>query len=154
MKTTIIDIFKEFIELSYTPSKHYSPRDIKVDSYIICRCSSSNYTIHYLYNGSSFIIPRNWGDIFSSFNVYLGDRINYVNDEKDLDKVGQVIRLMTKLFIRFDRSFKDIPGQEVLDILGELSLISTDYFRVWCKDALRIELEPLEFISIGNNVKI
>ena len=61
---------------------------------------------------------------------------------------------MTNLFIRLDRSFINTPGQEVLDILGELSLISTDIFRVWCKDELKIELEPLEFISIGNNIKI
>ena len=149
----MIDIFKEFIELSYTPSKHHSQGDIKVDSFIICRCSSSSYTIQYLYNGSSFRIPRLWGDIFSSFNIYLGDRVNYLDTECD-SVVDKVIKLMTNLFIRLDRSFINTPGQEVLDILGELSLISTDIFRVWCKDELKIELEPLEFISIGNNIKI
>ena len=85
----------------------------------------------------------------------MGDRVNYLKDpSKDYNKIEQVIRGMTRLFIKLDRSFKDTPGQEVLDILGELSLISTDDFRVWCKDELGINLDPLEFISISNNIKI
>jgi hypothetical protein len=96
-----------------------------------------------------------WGDIFSSFNVYLGDRVDYLTEsDKNLSKVEQVIKKMTNLFIRLDRSFKDVPGQEVLDILGDLSLISTDDFRVWCKDELNVELRPLKFTSINNNVMI
>lgn len=151
---TILDIFQEFMKLSYVPSKHFPIKDIRVDNYIICRCDISNYIIQYLYNGSSFVIPRKWGDIFSSFNVYLGDRVNYLRETEKDNKIEQVIKGMTNLFIRLDRSFKDIPGQEVLDILGDLSLINTDDFRVWCKDELNIELDPLEYISISNNIKI
>lgn len=152
---TILDIFQEFMKLSFVPSKCYPIKDIRVDNYIICRCDNLNYTILYLYNGSSFVIPRLWGDIFSSFNVYLGDRVDYLTEsDKNLSKVEQVIKKMTNLFIRLDRSFKDVPGQEVLDILGDLSLISTDDFRVWCKDELNVELRPLKFTSINNNVMI
>ena len=151
MNTTLLNVFKEFLQLSYIPSKKFIEKDILIDNYIICRYTNSGYNFIYLYNGSCFKISRDWRDIFSSFNVYVGDRLDYLTPSEKNNKVESIIYLMTELSMYLDRSMNGIPGQKVLDILGELSLISTDNFRDWCKKETNIDLGPLVFESLGNN---
>ena len=154
MKTTLTEIFKEFLELSYSPSKTILEKDVQVDNYIICRYCNSGYKIIYLYNGSCFYIPNDWRDIFSSFNVYVGNRLDYLTPSEKNNEAESIIYLMTELSMYLDRSMSGISGQKVLDILGELSLIGTWNFREWCKKETNIELGPLVFESLGNNLKI
>lgn len=154
MSTTLLDIFKEFIQLSYVPSKNLFEKDVQIDNYIICRYTKFGYKIIYLYNGSCFCIPREWRDIFSSFNVYVGSRLEYLTSSDTSNKIESVIYLMTELSMYLDRYMNGIQGQKVLDILGELSLISTDFFRDWCKKEANIDLGPLVFESLGNNLRI
>jgi hypothetical protein len=154
MNATLLDIFKEFLQLSYIPSKKLIEKDVQIDDYIICRYTNSGYKFIYLYNGSCFKIPREWRDIFSSFNVYVGNRLDYLVFSEENNKVESVIYLMTELSMYLDRSMNGISGQKVLDNLGELSLISTDNFRDWCKKETNIDLGPLVFESLGSNLKI
>lgn len=110
----------------------------------------------YLYCGASFSIPDPWGNIFSAFNVYLGDRINYLGIE-DFDELGDIektVYLMTKLFILLDRNLNNNSGQELLNILGKLSDIDTESFRLWMLEKYELRIEALEFNTINGNIKI
>lgn len=157
MKTTIISVFTEFMKLSYVSSTkpRNSFEDLKIDEYIICRRQGDKVSIIYLHNGARFIIPSGWADIFSSFNVFLGSRLNYIGllDEENSDS-EVIIYLMTKLFINLEKKLINTDIDEVLDILGELGIRNTDKFREWCKTEFNIDLEPLEFISLNGNIKI
>ena len=154
MSTTLLEVFKEFLQLSYIPSKKLSEKDVNIDNYIICRYYNSGYRIIYLYNGSCFNIPRDWRDIFSSFNVYVGSRFEYLKPSAVDNKLESIIYLMTELSMYLDRSMNGISGQKILDVLGELSFISTEKFRDWCKKEANIDLGPLVFESLGSNLKI
>lgn len=146
-------IFSEFINLSYTPSKTRFFRDFKISECIICREDENGYTIIYLYNGTRFNIPWEISDIFSSFNVYLGSRIEYLS-KNSKDNIDNTIRLLTQLFIYLGNRLHNVQGQEVLDILGELSLLSTEDFRDWYNKEFKIELKPLRFLSLLNDIEI
>ncbi len=156
MIETVKSVFTEFMKLSYVPSqnKQHYLRDLKIDNYILCRYEETKVSIIYLHTGSMFIIPEPWADIFSSFNVFLGDRLNYLKQAEEVDDIEVMIYIMTSLSVCLDSRLHNIPGQEVLDLLGELSLRSTDSFRDWCKEEFGISLEPMEFISLGYNMKI
>ena len=154
MKITLLELFKEFLQLSYTPSKVLINKDVLIDNYIICRYNNFGYEIIYLYNGSCFRISRDWRDIFSSFNTYIGSRFEYISKSEETNNIESIIYLMTELSIYLDRGMNGISGQKILDILGELSLISTEFFRDWCKKEANIDLGPLVFESLGNNLKI
>ena len=155
----IIDLFNEFISLSYNSMAKINMRlekDIPVSEYIIARYKKTGVEVLYLYCGASFSIPDPWGNIFSAFNVYLGDRINYLEIE-DFDKLGDIektVYLMTKLFILLDRSLNNNLGQELLNILGKLSDIDTESFRLWMLEKYELRIEALEFNTINGNIKI
>lgn len=151
---TLVSIFSEYMNLSYSPSKYSLCKDIKLGNYIFCRRRPNKTSIIYLHTGAKFIIPDIWRDIFSGFNVYIGPRLNFIKLGEDTDSIEIIIYLMTSLFMYLDRDLNNNPGQDVLDILGELSLRSTEDFRVWCENNLKINLEPLEFISMVYNLKI
>lgn len=146
-------VFQEFIKLSYSSTSYKSFRDIKIDNYIICRQDSTGYSIIYLYNGAQFKFPWLWGDIFYSFNTYLGDRVNYLRREES-DPIEKTIKLVTTLFIKLTNKLHGTRGQEILDILGELSLMSTKEFRTWCETELSLTLDPLVFISLKKEIEI
>lgn len=149
----IKNIFKEFIELSYKPSNYRSFSDIKIDNYIICRKDHKGYSIIYLYSGSQFIFPWEWCDIFSSFNTYLGDRVEYLKVMED-DSTSKIINLVTSIFISLENKLHNIKGQDILELLGEISLIKTDDFRDWCNLELKLKLDPLNFRSLKGEIEI
>lgn len=155
----ILEVFSEFISLSYNSSAKINTRlekDIPISEYIIARYKKTGVEFHYLYCGASFSIPDPWGNIFSAFNVYLGDRVNYLGVEnfKELGDIEKTIYLMTKLFIFLDRSLNNNSGQELLNILGKLSDIDTGSFRLWMLEKYELRIEALEFNTVNGNIKI
>lgn len=155
----ILDLFNEFISLSYNSLAKINTRlekDIPVSEYIIARYKKTGVEVLYLYCGASFSIPDPWGNIFSAFNVYLGDRINYlgIEDFDELEDIEKTVYLMTKLFILLDRNLNNNSGQELLNILGKLSDIDTESFRLWMLEKYELRIEALEFNTINGNIKI
>ena len=157
MKTTLMSVFTEYMKLSYIPTSTSIKNfvDYKIDEYILCRELAGKISIHYLYNGACFSIPVGWVDIFKSFNVCLGSRLDYIKllDEDNSD-IEVIIYLMAKLFMSLESKLINTQSSEVLELLGELSIRSTENFRDWCKEEFGYELEPLEFISLSSNIKI
>ena len=156
--TTLKDIFYEYINLSYCPGTRFNKlKDLKISEYIIARLFSNGCRIIYLFNGSSIFIPWRWLDLFSSFNTHSGDKISYIENLvnlEDLSNIEQVILLFSKLSYFLDRNLSRINGEDFLEVLGEIGTTGTRVFRDWCNNEFKIELDPLEYISLDKNFEI
>ena len=78
---------------------------------------------------------------------------NLVNLE-DLSNIEQVILLFSKLSYFLDRNLSRINGEDFLEVLGEIGTTGTRVFRDWCNNEFKIELDPLEYISLDKNFEI
>lgn len=157
MISEIKTLFNEFISLSETWNNCINPRqeDIPVTDFTIVRYSEESITIHFLYNGSSLVFPRVWGNIFSSFNVYLGDRIDYINtDLNSLDIVDKTILILTKIFIVLDKKLNNTQGVDLLNLLGELCDLRTDIFSEWIEKEHNLRLNPIKLFTINSTIQI
>lgn len=152
-------IFTEFMELNYLPITKINRigKDIKVSDFIICRKTNTLISFYYLLNGTSIEIPEPWGDMFTSFNTYLGDRAGFLKIDMDkVNDVDKVIFLLTKIFIYLDRDLNNIPEQEFLGLLGELLSMEKeiDSFRKWISETFKVGLGYIEFNSVEHFIKL
>lgn len=156
--TTLKDLFCEYVNLSYCPGTRFNRlKDIKISEYIIARLFSNGCRIIYLFNGSSIFIPWKWLDLFSSLNTHSGDKISYIErtvNLEDLNKIERIILLFSKLSYLLDRSLSKIDGEDFLEVLSEIGTTGTCVFRDWCNNEFKIELDPLEYISLDKNFEI
>jgi hypothetical protein len=53
-----------------------------------------------------------------------------------------------------DKSLSKIEGEELLNVLGEISVIGTKEFREWCLEEFGLELDPFEYRSLDENLDI
>lgn len=158
MISDIKRLFNEFISLSdktWDGNINVKNEDIPIADFTIVRYSEESITIHFLYNGSSLVFPRIWGNIFSSFNVYLGDRIDYINtDLNSLDIVDKTILILTKIFIILDKKLNNIRGVDLLNLLGELCDLRTDIFSDWIEKEHNLSLNPIKLFTINSTIQI
>lgn len=155
------EVFTEFYKLDYT-REYKSKRvvvskglsDHKVLDYVILRVMPTENVIYYLYNGSSIHIPEKWIDLFSSFNTHSGFRVFECYDSDVDGIISRLGFLMTDLVCHLDRSLSVIEGEKLLEILGEISVIGTKEFREWCLEEFGLELDPLEYRSLDENLNI
>lgn len=156
MNSVFKETFNEFMNLSYTKKKDNTVdflKDIDIDDYIIARLSNKGCDIIYLYNGSILKISNDWINLFSSFNTYSGDKLEFFkNDQKDnIDKLGY---LFTKFLIYIDSRLSIVSGGEFLSTLGEIYSTKTIDFINWTKENYKIDLDPIEFITLNDKYKI
>lgn len=146
------------MNLSYCPtSRPNRLKDIKISDYIIARLFPNGCKIIYLFNGSSLFIPWSWLDLFTTFNMHSGDKIYHLsklNDLENLDNIDKILLLFSKLSYSIDSNLSRINGDEFLEILGEIGTTGTHVFRDWCKDEFKINLDPLEYVSLDKNLEI
>lgn len=154
------EVFTEFYKLSYIregKSKRIVLKglsDHKVLDYVILRITPTEDVIYYLYNGSSIHIPEKWIDLFSSFNTHSGFRVLDCYDSDVDGSLSHFGYLMTRLICHLDKSLSKIEGEELLNVLGEISVIGTKEFREWCLEEFGLELDPFEYRSLDENLDI
>lgn len=156
MNSIFKESFEDFINLtSYEYKTNNSPkiRDIDVEEYIIVRISNEDCKVLYLYSGASLMIPGIWLDMFSSFNIYTGDKILSL-DINDLDNIDRLGCLFTRLTYYLAKGISSINGEEFLSLLGDIYEIRTKEFREWCKFKFKIDLDPLEYLTLDNRIYI
>lgn len=152
------EVFEEFFKLSYTlknnPLRNKIFSDHKIIEYVILRVTPTGDYIHYLYNGSSIFIPWEWIDLFSSFNIHSGFRILECYDEDVDGSLSRFGYLMVKLISHLDQRLSSIDGENLLNILGELSVIGTKEFREWYSMEFGMNLDSFEYRSLDENLNI
>lgn len=155
------EVFTEFYKLSYIregKSKRIVLKglsDHKVLDYVILRITPTKDVIYYLYNGSSIHIPEKWIDLFSSLILIQGLESWSVCYDSDVDgSLSHFGYLMTRLICHLDKSLSKIEGEELLNVLGEISVIGTKEFREWCLEEFGLELDPFEYRSLDENLDI
>lgn len=151
-------IFKEFYELSYKdtiPKLEQCFKDTKISDYIILRQSNSGNCVHYLYNGSSFIVPIKWVHLFSSLNVHSGDKIirnwKLIDSEDIVSKIGFYLTYL--IYITDLLGTRDV-GDDILNTISRIITIGTEEFRLWVHSEFNLSLEPLEYKSLDDIINI
>lgn len=161
MTSRVKNIFKEFYELSYKDSPVTTTVLLKdscissIDNIILRRQSSGNL-ICSLLNGTSIFIPIVWVNMFSSLNVYCGDRI-FWGETKTLDtgdKVDKLCFLMTYLLYLLDSLGTRDFEKDILDTIERIGAVGTEDFRHWLKDKYDLDFPCLEYRSLDGIIEI
>ena len=61
---------------------------------------------------------------------------------------------MTKFVCYLEPNLSSINGDELLDVLGNISVIGTKDFRDWVLNDFNLDLDPLEYRSLNKNIDI
>ncbi len=151
-------IFSEFYRLYYSDIKDkkiiLNFNDSLVSDYILYRVTEFGHYIIYLYNGTSIYIPPKWIYLFSALNCHSGDEILYHSVNYEDDKFNNFGYLMTKFVCYLEPNLSSINGDELLDVLGNISVIGTKDFRDWVFNDFSLDLDPLEYRSLNKNIDI
>ena len=158
MISDIKRLFNEFISLSdktWDGNINVKNEDIPIADFTIVRYSEDGITIHFLYNGTNLFISKDWRNIFSSFNVYLGSRIDYLNTNlESLDTVDKTIFVLTKIFILLDKKLNNSQGSELLNLLGDLCDLGTGIFISWVEKEHNLVLSSPKLTTINGQIMI
>lgn len=148
----IEQVFYEFMNLAYNKraEMRIEQGDILLKGGIIARCSDSGIKVHYLTNGNSIHIPKEWLNIFDQFNTHSGERVLYINSLENLNDVSYIIYKFLRLIIYFETK----NGEKFLNTLGDICTTKTKGFRDWFEEKFETTLRPIEFSSLDKTVSI
>lgn len=144
------ELFSQFLKITVpSPLDLSREKDIVVGDFIIARLNSDGCCIHYLKKGDKLEIPKEWLDLFSSFNVHSGAQCIHLKD-KGGDAIDKVIYYMLLTITYLDLERKD----GLLNLLGQIGEIGTGDFRAWVKEEFDIELKPFLYTSLYKIIEI
>lgn len=144
------DILREFIELNnYSKTKNIIDKDKVVDKVLqpltVLRCTEDNYTIYFLHNGYSIVIPWDWIDFFNSLNQFAGDRI--LGAKKEVFEFNERISNFIYEFILFITSLDAQRYSIALDSISNLCIEKSEELSNWLSKNYEIDLGTIEFRS-------
>lgn len=144
-------ILQEFIELEW--NNHKNPiQTINVDTnlkpFTILRKTKDYYTIYFLYNGYSIVIPWQLIDFMSSLDVFAGERI--LNMQSELLENGVQTDWFILNFIKALRYLETRRFTEFLDCISNICIEKSNNLRDWLEEKYKLFIEPIEFQSPTN----
>ena len=106
----IKDLFKEFLMLNYEDilkNRNIPLKDINVDTLFILRNFQGGIKLLYLWKGDYILIPRSWVNLFSLFNVWVGNRIDDQVPENNIEEAIIILKDIVSLvdYSNIEKSF-------------------------------------------------
>lgn len=144
------ELFSDFIILSAyrnTDKVRQNLVDTDLGSGLIARLYEGSITVIGLTNGTRIQIPQNMVNVFTKFCEKYASSVLAINKIKKGDKISKFIILMVRFLTSLNNK---LPGIETT--LGEICENGSKEFRDWCKSEFELEIRPISFSSIDNNL--
>lgn len=149
-----VQLLHDYIGLNYRKGDRPSRiHDSVVEGIILARLSLQGCTIHYLYNGSSLLIPWEWIDLFGGLYVHSGDII-LGREPEGSDYLETMILLLTKLQIWIGQRLSNVDGDKLLDTLADIGSLGTGKLRKFLSETYSLEFQPFKFTSLEKTLDI
>lgn len=140
------ELFNEFLELYYVPdnTQVLKLKDILISPGVILRILDKTYTVYYLTNGMQIVIPWKFVDLFSSLNVWGGDRVLRSTREDNIDRlIFHFLNLIRGVEIKNEDLF-------MTSLTNILDINTKDFITVYDK----LDLERIEIKTPNRTIEI